>query len=399
MENQKSFIQPADRIASFKPYFFASLAVKINELKSSGKDVIRIDIGSPDLPPTENIIDSLIQSAKKSDNHGYTPNGGTNAFRQAIATYYENRFNVKLNPSKETLGLIGSKEGLFNLSQVLLNPGDLTLVPDPGYPVYKAGSIIAGAEVYDMPLLFENGFLPDLDAISESVARKAKIIWLNYPNNPTGAVADLSFFEKAIAFAKKYEIVIAHDAPYVDVCFDGYRAPSILELPDAIDVTVEFNSLSKTYNMAGWRLGMAVGNPDIINYLSTYKSQMDTSHFAPIFDAGITALTGDQCWLNERNHIYKERRDIVLNGLREAGFPVETPPAAIYVWAQLPAGETNSMDFCTRMLEETGVSTTPGIVYGNFGEGYLRISLGTKTNRIQEAMDRIVKWMKEKPRK
>ncbi|HNZ14348.1 MAG TPA: LL-diaminopimelate aminotransferase [Anaerolineaceae bacterium] len=396
MTTQTSFIRPADRIASFKPYFFASLVQKINGLKASGMDVIRIDMGSPDLPPADFIVDALEKSARKANTHGYSPNGGTPAFREAIANYYKTRFNVDLDPKSETLQLIGSKEGLFNLSEVLLNPGDVSLVPDPGYPVYSASGIIAGAEVVYLPLNRETGFLPDLDAIPEETARRAKILWLNYPNNPTGAIAPMAFLEKAVAFAKKYEIVLAHDAPYTDVCFDGYRAPSILEIPGAKDVAVEFNSLSKTYNMAGWRLGMAVGNAQVINYLHTFKSQVDSSQFQPILDAGIAALAGDQSWLEERNEIYQHRRDVVLQGLRAAGFTVDTPPAAIYVWAQLPAGEKDSITFCNRLLEETGVSTTPGIVYGQHGEGYLRISLGTATHRIEEAMERITRWVKAK---
>ena len=389
-----SFIRPADRIASFKPYFFAQLIQKIAALKAKKVDVIRIDMGSPDLPPADFIIETLVRSARRSDSHSYTPNGGTPTSRQAIATYYKTRFNVTLEPMNETLVLLGSKEGLFNLSQVLINPGDVALVPDPGYPVYSASGIIAGAEIYYMPLLSENHYLPDLEAIPAEIAERAKIIWLNYPNNPTGAIAPLEFLAKAIEFGRRYQIVVAHDAPYVDVSFDGYDAPSIMQVPGAKDVAVEFNSLSKAYNMAGWRLGMAVGNSQVISFLHTFKSQVDTSTFTPIIEAGITALTGDQGWLMERNLIYQRRRDIVVQGLRKAGFTVETPPAAIYVWAKLPKGFTNSMDFCSRLLEETGVSTTPGSVYGQFGEGYLRVSLGTATGRIEEAIERIVKWMK-----
>ncbi len=388
--------KPADRIASFKPYFFAQLGKQIAELKKKGMDVIRIDMGSPDLPPADFIVDTLVESARKPSTHSYTPFGGTTSYRTAIVQYYKQRFNVDLDCERETLGLIGSKEGLFNLSQVLINPGDVSLVPDPGYPVYTAGGIIAGAEIYYMPLLEENGFLPDLDAIPAEILKRARILWLNYPNNPTGAVADIHFFEKVVAFGREHGILIAHDAPYVDICFDGYVAPSILQVPGAKDVAVEFNSLSKTYNMGGWRLGMAVGNAQVIGYLNTYKSQMDTSHFQPVMDAGVTALTGDQEWISERNDIYQERRDIVLRGLRAAGFNVNTPPAAIYVWARLPQGETDSMAFCSRMLEEIGVSTTPGVIYGEHGEGYLRISLGTPTPRIQEAMDRVMAWMKVK---
>jgi LL-diaminopimelate aminotransferase len=392
METTGITFQPAQRIASFKPYFFAALNQKLMALKAKGADIIRLDMGSPDLPPIDFIVDELARSAHRSDNHGYTVNGGTPNYRQAIAAYYSRRFNVTVDPAREVLGLIGSKEGLFNLSQSLLNPGDYSLVPDPGYPVYTAGTQIAGGVVYRMPLLRENNFLPDLSAIPEEVAHKAKILWLNYPNNPTGAIAPMGFFEKAIAFGRKYNILVAHDAPYVDVCFDDYVAPSILQVAGAKDVAIEFNSLSKSYNMGGWRLGMAVGNPQVLSYLHTYKSQMDSSHFSPILDAGVAALTGDQSWLEERNGIYQYRRDIVLKGLRTAGFEVQTPPATIYLWAHLPPGFTDSVKFCDKLLEETGVSTTPGVVYGDFGEGYLRISLGMATDRIKEAMERVIQW-------
>jgi LL-diaminopimelate aminotransferase len=395
METSVSFIKPARRIASFKPYFFAILNSKIAELKKNNLDVIRLDMGSPDLPPADFIIKTLEKSANRLDTHGYTPMGGTLAYRQAIATYYHNRFQVELNPEKEVLGLIGSKEGLFNLHQVLLNPGDVSLVPDPGYPVYTSGAIVTGAEVYLLPLLKENKFLPDLASIPEPIVKRARLMWLNYPNNPTGATASLEFFAQVVEFGRKNGIVIAHDAPYVDICFDGYKAPSLMQVPGAKDVAIEFNSLSKAYNMGGWRLGMAVGNPQVIDYLFTFKTQMDSSQFGPILDAGVAALTGDQSWLEERNDIYLYRRDIVLSGLRKAGFIADTPPAAIYVWARLPPqGYNDSMDFCTRLLEETGVSTTPGIVFGQYGEGYLRISLGIQTDRIKEAMDRIVNWLK-----
>jgi len=349
-------------------------------------------MGSPDLPPAGFIIEELVEKSRRPDTHGYSPTGGTATFKQAVAAYYMDRFEVQLDPSSEILGLIGSKEGLFNLSQVILNPGDVALVPDPGYPVYSASGIIAGGRVVHFPLLAENNFLPDLAALPEEILRDAKILWLNYPNNPTGAVAPLSFFEEVVLFARKHGILIAHDAPYVEICFDGYNAVSLMQVPGAKDVAVEFNSLSKTYNMAGWRLGMAVGNPDVIDYLFTYKSQMDTSTFSPIYSAGVKALTGDQSWLEERNLVYKERRNLVVDGLLSAGFSLEIPKAGIYVWAKLPEGETDSIAFCARLLEETGISTTPGVVYGKHGEGYLRVSLGTATERIREAMERLVTW-------
>lgn len=389
-----SFIEPADRIASFKPYFFAALNLKLARLRSQGLNIIRLDMGSPDLPPEPFIIDALVESARQPSHHGYSPAGGTPAYRKAVAQYYLDRFDVELDPQKETLALVGSKEGLFHLSQVLLNPADVALVPDPGYPVYTAGARIAGAEVYSMPLTREQGFLPDLDAIPADIARRAKILWLNYPNNPTGAVAPYSFLERAVQYARQHQILVAHDAPYVDVCFDGYIAPSIMQVPGAKEVAVEFNSLSKTYNMAGWRLGMVVGNPQIIQYLNTYKSQLDSSEFDGLLDAGVAALTGSQDWLNGRNLIYKQRRDIVVKNLKDCGFSVEYPPAAIYVWARLPQPYTDSTTFCDRILDDTGVSLTPGIVYGPHGEGYLRISLGTPTPLVEEAMRRVSAWVK-----
>lgn len=391
--SQASFIQPAERIASFKPYFFASLTQKIAALKAIGVDIIRLDMGSPDLPPADFIIDVLEHEARRTDVHGYAPMGGTPDYRKACASYYLDRFDVELDPMKEVLALVGSKEGLFNLSQAILNPGDVALIPDPGYPVYSASGIIAGAELYMMPLLESRGFLPDLNAIPTEICKRAKILWLNYPNNPTGAVAPLSFFQEAVAFARKHQILIAHDAPYVDVCFDGYIAPSILQVPGAREVAVEFNSLSKTYNMAGWRLGMVAGNAQVISYLHTLKSQIDSAQFEPMFKAGAAALTGDQEWLIERNQVYQTRRDIIVSGLRQAGFSVQTPPAAIYVWARLPGGNMDSIDFCSRLLEQTGVSVTPGVIYGQAGEGYLRISLGTPTDRVQEAMRRVIEWV------
>ncbi|HEX9029982.1 MAG TPA: aminotransferase class I/II-fold pyridoxal phosphate-dependent enzyme, partial [Anaerolineales bacterium] len=328
MNATTNIYQPADRIAGFKPYYFVELNAKIARLRANGIDVIRLDMGSPDLPPADFIIDAMVASARKPGSHGYSAIGGTPAYRQAVAQYYLNRFSVELDPDSEVLGLIGSKEGLFNLSQSILNPGDFALIPDPGYPVYTAGTVIAGGQVYPMPLLAENQFLPDLDSIPAGVLDKAKILWLNYPNNPTGASAPMSFFTRVVDFARKHHLLIAHDAPYTEVCFDGYRAPSLLQVPGANDVAVEFNSLSKAYNMGGWRLGMMVGNPRAVKYVSTLKSQMDTSTFEPLLAAGAAALTGDQQWLIGRNQIYQERRDIIIDAVRKAGLSAQTPPAS-----------------------------------------------------------------------
>jgi LL-diaminopimelate aminotransferase len=389
----QSKIQPATRISQLNPYFFANLGKRVHALKEQGRDVIRLDIGSPDLPPSDKIINALIDSAQKPDSHAYTAYGGTPAYRKAVAHYYCHRFGVELDWRKQIVGLIGSKEGLFTIGQVLLNPGDVSLITDPGYATYAISTEIAGAEVYSLPLLPENNFLPDLESIPADILSRAKILWMNYPNNPTGAIAPLVFFAQAVEFARKNQIIIAHDAPYVDICYDGYTAPSILQIPGAIDVAVEFNSLSKTYNMAGWRLGMAVGNPDVIHFIESYKSQVDTSHFEPILEGGIAALTGDQGWVKERNNIYKERRDAVVAGLQAMGMQPVMPHAALYAWTRVPEGYQD-YDFCARLLEEAGVSVTPGAVFGKFGKGYLRISFCTPQDRLEEAMARMVNWMR-----
>lgn len=388
-------IKSADRISTIKPYFFADLQKTLDRLLKAGVDVIRLDMGSPDLPPADFIIEALVDAARQPDMHGYSPAGGSEAHRTAFAHYYQRRFDIDLDPKYEILGLIGSKEGVFHLSQVLVNPGDLVLVPDPSYPVYATGAMIAQAETYAMPLLAENDFLPDLDKIPEPIANKAKIMWLNYPNNPTGAIASLDYFRRVVDFAKRNDIIIAHDAPYVDVCFDNYRAPSLLQVDGAKDIAVEFNSLSKTYNMAGWRVGMVAGNPEIIRLLKVYKSQLDSSHFKPIMKAADAALTGDQSWIVSRNATYQKRRDIIVGTLRDLGFSFEVPKASLYVWAKLPDNSSDSFGFCERLLEDTGVSITPGEVYGQSGIGYIRISLVTPADRLSEAMQRMAIWLKK----
>jgi LL-diaminopimelate aminotransferase len=387
-------MRPAERIAQFKPYFFAELGKRINKLRAEGKDVIRMDMGSPDLPPADEVIEALVATAKRPDTHGYTLGSGTQPFRTAIAEYYSRRYGVELNPVGEVMDLIGSKEGLFILSQVMLNPGDVSLVPDPAYSVYAKSAEIAGGQAYAMPLLAENGFLPDLDAIPVEILQRAKILWLNYPNNPTGAIADLAYYEKVIALARKYEILVASDNPYSDVGFNGYRAPSLLEVEGAKEVAVEFNSLSKTFNMAGWRLGMVVGNSDAVGFIETYKSQQDSAGFSAVMAAGMAAMHLDEEWIDTRNRIYQERRDAVLDGLHAAGLRVQSPQAALYIWVPVPT-EESSMDFCARLLTETGVSVTPGSVFGKHGEGYLRISLVSSRERLQEGAQRMADWLQK----
>ena len=386
-------VKPAERIAQLKPYFFADLGKRIAALRAKGTDVVRLDIGSPDLPPPGFILEAMFESASQPDTHGYTL-GQTQRYREAVAAYYRKRFDVQLDPKTEVVDLIGSKEGLFILSQVILNPGDVSLVPDPAYAVYAKGAEIAGGQPYAMPLLEKNAFLPDLEAIPSEVLKKAKILWLNYPNNPTGAIADFGFFEHAVAFARKHELLLAHDNPYCDVGFNGYRAPSLLQVPGAKEVAIEFNSLSKTYNMAGWRLGMAVGQAQAVKFIDTYKSQQDSAIFAPFMAAAEAAMLGDQSWLAERNRVYQARRDAVVDALHRAGLRVTPPQAALYVWVPVPQGAT-SIDFCARMLDEIAVSTTPGVVFGKHGEGYFRISLVTDVERLREGAERIAGWLQK----
>ncbi|MEK7217105.1 MAG: aminotransferase class I/II-fold pyridoxal phosphate-dependent enzyme [Chloroflexota bacterium] len=311
--------------------------------------------------------------------------------RQAVATWYHRRFGVEFDPEKEVLGLIGSKDGIGHIALCFIDPGDVALVPDPGYPVYSVGTMFAGGESYFFPLKEENGFLPDLDAIPAEVATRAKIMWLNYPNNPTAAVAGLDFFERAVAFAKRYDVAVLHDAPYTEVAYDGYRPVSFMEAKGAKDVGVEFHSLSKTYNMTGWRVGMAVGQPDIINALLRVKSNIDSGIPQAIQHMAMTALLGPQDTPERNSQIYARRRDGIVAVLKKLGFRVESPKASFFVWAGIPTTE-KSIPFSARLLDETGVVVTPGIGYGPSGEGYIRIALTTPDDRIDEAMRRLEKW-------
>ncbi len=378
----------ANRIGNLPPYIFARLGERIRELTAQGKDIIRLDIGSPDLPPPDLVIEALYRSARDPSHHGYAGFYGTPELRRAIVTYYERRFGVELDPNKEIAALIGSKEGIANMALAFVDPGELVLVPDPGYPTYTLGTLLAGGIPYRVPLLAENGYLPDLEAIPADVARAAKILWLNYPNNPTAAIAPLEFFEQVVHFARKYDILVCHDNPYCDITFDGYVAPSLLQVPGAKEVAIEFNSLSKTYNMAGWRVGMAVGNALAVEALARTKTNIDSGIFLPIQDAAAVALSADQSWLGERNEIYRQRRDLILDALQEVGIEANRPVASLYVWARVPAGYTSG-EFATRLLEEAGISVTPGTTFGQCGEGYIRLSLGMATERIREAMDRL----------
>jgi len=381
-------IEKADRLKKLPPYLFKEIDQKKEEVKKRGVDIIDLGVGDPDLPTPPHIVEALKKAAEDPQNHRYPSYSGMNLFRDKVAQWYEKRFGVALDPEKEVLTLIGSKEGIAHLPLAFINPLDLVLVPSPAYPVYKIGTIFAGGEPYTMPLLKENGFLPDLENIPEEVLKKAKLLFINYPNNPTAAVAERDFFEKAVELGKKYNILICHDLAYSEMCFDGFRPCSILEIPGSKDVAIEFHSLSKTYNMTGWRIGFAVGNQEAIAGLGAVKSNVDSGAFQAVQFAGIAALEGDQSCVEEMRSIYTKRRDILISGLRSLGFSLETPKATFYLWVEVPKGY-GSAEFAKLLLEEAGIVVTPGNGFGEPGEGFFRIALTQKEQRLYEALDRL----------
>jgi len=381
-------MEAAQRLRRVPIYPFAALGTRIRALQSEGKDIIRLDIGSPDMPPPAFIVEALYRSALNPHHHGYAGYFGTTELRRAIVRYYGTRFGVSLDAGSEVLPLLGSKEGIVNFAQAWLDAGDLALVPDPGYPSYRMGAFMVGANTHVMPLLAKNGFLPDLDSIPGDIADQARVMWLNYPNNPTGAVAPISFLEDAVEFARCHDVLICHDAPYCEICFGSYRAPSLLQIPGAKDVVVEFNSLSKSHNMAGWRVGMAVGNATAIAALLQVKSNVDSGIFRPLQDAAAAALEGDPGWMQERNEVYHQRVDLILEALAAAGIRADRPQASLYIWAETPDGY-DSVSLANLLLEQAGVSVTPGTIFGQHGEGYFRISLGQDTRRIEQALHRL----------
>ena len=378
----------ASRLQGMAVYPFARWAGYVQAAQQRDMDVIRLDAGNPDLPPPDHVVEALCRSAQRPEHHGYASYRGLPALRQAMASYYQRRFGVDLDPETEVLPLIGSKEGLVNLALGCLDPGDLVLVPDPGYAPYTMGAVLAGAGVYPLPLLPERGFLPDLGAVPAEVASRAVLLWLNYPNNPTGATADLEFYAQAVEWAQRHELLLCHDAPYCDVTYDGYVAPSILQVPGASRVAVEFNSLSKTYNMAGWRVGMVVGNADALAALAQVKTNVDSGLYRPLQEAAAQALSADPGWIRQRNGIYQERLEVMLQGLKAAGLEATRPRAALYVWAQVPSPWT-SEGFALGLLEGAGIALAPGSFFGPGGEGYVRLSITAPAERIREAMERL----------
>ncbi len=378
----------ASRMDRVPPYLFVEISRKIAEKKAQGIDVISFGIGDPDIPTPASVVDRLRDTALDTPNHRYPETDGLPEFRQAVADWYQRRFGISVRPDEETLPLIGAKEGIGHAALCFIEPGDIALVPDPGYPVYSVGTWFAGGECHWMPLLEENGWLPDLDAIPEDAARKAKVIWLNYPNNPTGAIADGDYFAKVVEFAKAYDIAVLHDASYSEVAFDGYRPVSFLETPGAMDVGVEFHSLSKSYNMTGWRLGMAVGNADIISALMVVKSNLDSGVPNAIQYMGIEAMALSQDDIDARNRVYERRRDRVAQTLQSVGLDAVPPKASLYVWTRIPQG-FSSAEFTAKLLEEANIVVTPGNGYGQYGEGYIRLSLTIGDDDMERGLERL----------
>ncbi len=383
-----SGIRFADRISHLPPYLFAELDKLRDRKRAEGVDVISLGIGDPDLPTPQPIVAALERAARDSANHRYPEYYGLDELRAAVTAWYARRFDVELDPSTEVVPLIGSKEGIAHLPLALVNPGDLVLITDPGYPVYTIGTMLAGGAAHYLPLSAANGWLPDLEAIPAEALRKAQLLWLCYPSNPTAAVAPYEFFERAVAFARANGFLIAQDAAYSEVTYDGYRCRSILEVPGASEVTVEFHSLSKTYNMTGWRIGWMAGNEQVVEALGRVKTNVDSGIFQAVQYAGIAALDTPQEWIDERNSHMQRRRDQVISSLRAVGLDPEVPRASLYLWCPTPRGHT-SVDFAHRLIEETGVIVTPGVGFGSAGEGYFRISLTTPDDRLGEALDRI----------
>jgi LL-diaminopimelate aminotransferase len=379
------------RIEGLKPYLFVEINKKIAEKKAKGEEIISFAIGDPDIPTPTHIIERLCQAAQDPANHRYPETAGLPELCQAIAGWYQRRFDVSLDPETEVLPLIGSKEGIGHIAFCLIDPGDTALVPDPAYPVYSVSTTLAGGRPYYMSLKEENDFLPNLKGIRDYILQKARLLWINYPNNPTGATAELDFFNEVVEFAKNNDIVVCHDGPYSEVAFDGYQPVSLMQADGAKEVGVEFHSLSKSYNMTGWRIGMVVGNAQAIDALRRLKSNLDSGIPQAIQYAAIEALTGPQDCISEHNAIYQRRRDLVVEVLTKLGLEVRIPKASLYIWAKVPEGY-DSVDFTADLLEQVGVAVTPGVGYGRSGEGYVRLSLTIPDATLVKGLSRLSAW-------
>lgn len=379
----------ATRISSLPPYLFAEIDKRKKGAKKKGVDIIDLGIGDPDLPTPQHVVEAVCHAAKDPLNHRYPSYEGMLSFRESVAAWYKQRKQVSLDAEDEVLTLIGSKEGIAHSAFAFLDHGDIALVPDPAYPVYKNATILANGIPHSVPLTEENEFKPDLESMDSEVAGKAKIMFLNYPNNPTAATVDKSFFKEVVDFARDHDIIILHDNPYSELTFDGYEAPSFMAVEGAKEVGIEFNSLSKTYNMTGWRIGFAVGNSEILKGLRLVKTNVDSGTFQAVQVAGMTALTGSQECVKRSVEIYRERRDILIDGLRSAGLEVKKPKATFYLWAKVPQDFSSSIRFSMFLLERAGVVVTPGIGFGEHGEGFVRFSLCVSAERIIEMCERI----------
>ncbi len=383
-----SSAKAAARLGQLPPYLFAQLEKRIADKRAAGVDIISLGIGDPDLPTPPGVVDALVEAARNPNTHQYPSNRGRESFRDAIATFYDRRFGVSLDPATEIIPALGAKEAIANINLAFLDPGDVALASDPGYPVYTSGPIIAGAEPYAMPLVPELGFQPDLTAIPADVARRAKLLYVNYPNNPTGAVIEDDFFDRLVAFARENDIIVVHDNAYSEITYDGYRAPSFLATPGAADVGIEVFSLSKTYNMTGWRSGAVVGNADLVSDYWQLKTNIDSGMFEAVQEASVAALLSDQSSVAEMCEIYTRRRDTLVAALQAIGVDVHAPKGTIYLWARVPEGQT-SAGFAERVLEEAAVVISPGSAYGASGEGFVRMSLTIDDDRLNEAAERI----------
>ena len=378
----------SERLEKIPPYLFAEIDRKIAEAKAKGIDIISLGIGDPDTPTLAPVVAEMHKAIDNPKNHDYPPYNGTEKFRQAACDWMKKRFDVELNPDTEMLANIGSKEAIAHIFFAFVDKGDYTLVPDPGYPVYKNATIFAGGTPYSMPLKEENGYLPDFDKIPEDIAKKSKLMFLNYPNNPTGAVADLDFYKKAVDFCKKYDILLCSDMAYSEMTFDGYKAPSVLQVEGGKDVAIEFYSHSKSYNMTGWRVGFVCGNADAVKALGTIKNNIDSGTFKAIQDAAAAAFTVDQSLIDNLNKMYQDRRDAAESGFRKLGWDIKPSKATFYLWLPVPKGMT-SEEFVTQMLEKAHVVVPPGNGYGSCGEGYFRVALTKDVDTIKECIRRM----------
>lgn len=384
-------IEPSDRLKQLSPYLFVEIDRAKREARQQGRDIIDLGIGDPDQPTPKFIIESLYQAAQDKVNHRYALDAGMPTLRESISSWYKKRLNVELKKDSEILPLIGSKEGIAHFPLAVLDKGDYALVPDPCYPPYKSGTTFAGGKVYIMPLLSKNDFLPDLKKIRDTVLKKAKIIFVNYPNNPTSAVATDEFYKELIEFALKNNIIIISDLAYSEIAFDGYRPRSLLSFEGSRDCVIEFHSLSKTYNMTGWRIGWACGNTKLVNLLTKVKSNIDSGIFQAIQVAGLCALESEEAYINSMCAMYQERRDILAKGLKSLGFSFDLPKATFYIWSKVPRRFGKSIEFAKKILSEANIVATPGIGFGEHGEGYIRFALTVSAERIREAVERLKK--------